>query len=83
MILVSIERIKNEVIITIKDNGTGINPEHIDNIFEPKFTTKNSGMGLGLGILKNIIENYNGTITFDTKFGRGTIFTVTLPIIYS
>jgi two-component system nitrogen regulation sensor histidine kinase NtrY len=83
MVLVTIERIKNEVIITIKDNGTGIDPEHIDNIFEPKFTTKNSGMGLGLGIIKNIIENYNGTITFETKFGRGTIFTVTLPIINS
>lgn len=83
IILVTIERTKNEVIISIKDNGTGISPKHIDNIFEPKFTTKNSGMGLGLGIIKNIIENYNGTITFDTKFGRGTIFTVTLPIINS
>lgn len=81
MILVTIQRVKNEVVILIKDNGTGINPEHINNIFEPKFTTKNSGMGLGLGIIKNIIENYNGTITFETKFGRGTIFTVTLPII--
>jgi two-component system nitrogen regulation sensor histidine kinase NtrY len=81
MVLIRIERIKNEVIITIKDNGTGIDPEHINNIFEPKFTTKNSGMGLGLGIIKNIIENYNGTITFETKFGKGTIFTVTLPII--
>ncbi len=83
MILVTIQRIKKEVIITIKDNGTGINPEHIDNIFEPKVTTKNSGMGLGLGIIKNIIENYNGTITFESKFGRGTLFTVTLPIINS
>jgi signal transduction histidine kinase len=83
MIFVSIESLKNEVIISIKDNGSGINPEHINNIFEPKFTTKSSGMGLGLGIIKNIIENYNGTITFDTKFGRGTIFTVTLPIINS
>lgn len=83
MVLVSLKKEKNQVIITIKDNGTGINPEHIDNIFEPKFTTKNSGMGLGLGIIKNIIENYNGTITFETKFGRGTIFTVILPIINS
>lgn len=83
MILVTVEKIDQEVIITIKDNGTGISPEHIENIFEPKFTTKNSGMGLGLGIIKNIIENYNGTITFETKFGRGTIFTVTLPIINS
>ncbi len=83
MILVSIKRSFDQVIISIKDNGTGINPEHTDNIFEPKFTTKNSGMGLGLGIIKNIIENYNGTITFETKFGKGTIFTVTLPIINS
>ena len=81
MVLVTIKRIANEVVITIKDNGTGIDPRHINTIFEPKFTTKNSGMGLGLGIIKNIIENYNGTITFETKFGRGTIFTVTLPII--
>lgn len=83
MILVTVEKIDQEVVITVKDNGTGINPEHVNNVFEPKFTTKNSGMGLGLGIIKNIIENYNGTITFETKFGRGTIFTVTLPIINS
>jgi two-component system nitrogen regulation sensor histidine kinase NtrY len=83
MVLVTIKKIANKVVITIKDNGTGIDPRHINTIFEPKFTTKNSGMGLGLGIIKNIIENYNGTITFETKFGRGTIFTVTLPIINS
>jgi two-component system nitrogen regulation sensor histidine kinase NtrY len=81
MVLVTIKRIANEVVITIKDNGTGIDPRHINTIFEPKFTTKNSGMGLGLGIIKNIIENYKGTITFETKFGSGTTFTVTLPII--
>jgi len=83
MILVTVEKIDQQVVITVKDNGSGINPEHVNNVFEPKFTTKNSGMGLGLGIIKNIIENYNGTITFETKFGRGTIFIVTLPIINS
>lgn len=83
MVLVTIKKTTNEVVITIKDNGTGIAPQHTANIFEPKFTTKNSGMGLGLGIIKNIIENYKGTITFETKFGSGTIFTVTLPIINS
>ena len=67
--------------ITVKDNGIGIEAENIDRIFEPKFTTKNSGMGLGLGIIKNIIENYKGTITFETEYGKGTIFTVSLPII--
>ena len=65
----------------IKDNGIGIQKHNIDNIFEPKFTTKNSGMGLGLGIIKNIIENYKGTIIFESEFGKGTTFTVSLPII--
>ncbi len=83
MVLVAITRENDQFTIIVKDNGTGIKPENMDNIFEPKFTTKNSGMGLGLGIIKNIIENYNGTITFETKFGRGTIFTVTLPITHN
>lgn len=55
--------------------------EHKNRIFEPKFTTKTSGMGLGLGIIKNIVENYHGTITFQSEEGKGTVFLVTLPII--
>lgn len=80
-IMVSVLRRDNMVLIKVKDNGSGIEPEHAGVIFEPKFTTKNSGMGLGLGIIKNIIENYKGTITFETAPGQGTIFIVTLPII--
>lgn len=80
-ILVAIKRIENNVKISVKDNGIGIETQNIDRIFEPKFTTKNSGMGLGLGIIKNIIENYKGTITFETEYGKGTNFTVSLPII--
>ena len=80
-ILVAVHRLENRVNITVKDNGIGIEDQNIDRIFEPKFTTKNSGMGLGLGIIKNIIENYKGTITFETHFGTGTTFTVSLPII--
>lgn len=67
--------------IAVKDNGKGISPENKSRIFEPKFTTKTSGMGLGLGIIKNIVENYNGTITFESEPGTGTEFLVTLPII--
>ena len=80
-VIVAIKRIENDVTITVKDNGIGIEPENIEHIFEPKFTTKNSGMGLGLGIIKNIIENYKGTITFESEFGKGTTFVVSLPII--
>jgi signal transduction histidine kinase len=82
-IIVTIKKDLNNVLITVMDNGLGIQPKDIGRIFEPKFTTKSSGMGLGLGIIKNIIENYKGTITFDTEFGKGTTFTVSLPIINS
>ena len=79
-ILVSVNKESNNAVITVKDNGKGIAKEDFDQIFEPKFTTKSSGMGLGLGIIKNIIENYNGTITFESKINKGTTFTVSLPI---
>lgn len=80
-IIVAVKQAENDVNITVKDNGIGIETENIEHIFEPKFTTKTSGMGLGLGIIKNIIENYKGTITFETEYGKGTTFTVSLPII--
>jgi signal transduction histidine kinase len=80
-ILVSVEEIEENVIISVKDNGIGIDAENIEHIFEPKFTTKTSGMGLGLGIIKNIIENYKGTITFETEPGKGSTFIVALPIV--
>jgi signal transduction histidine kinase len=80
-IIVSVKKDEKNVLITVSDNGIGIESTNIERIFEPKFTTKNSGMGLGLGIIKNIIENYKGTITFATKIGVGTTFTVSLPII--
>jgi signal transduction histidine kinase len=79
-VLVSVRRHPSEVIILVRDNGTGIEKQFQDQIFEPKFTTKNSGMGLGLGIIKNIIENYKGTITFETQTGQGTTFLVALPL---
>jgi two-component system, NtrC family, nitrogen regulation sensor histidine kinase NtrY len=80
---VRVERREKDVLIAVSDNGIGIEAENFGRIFEPKFTTKNSGMGLGLGIIKNIIENYKGTITFESEFGKGTTFLVSLPIINS
>lgn len=68
------------VIITVSDNGKGIAEAHKKQVFEPKFTTKSSGMGLGLAMVKNIIEVYGGTINFTSEFGKGTIFTVVLPL---
>ena len=68
-----------KVTILVSDNGKGISKEVEDLIFEPKFTTKTSGMGLGLGMIKNIIEAYEGSIYFESVLGEGTVFTVILP----
>ena len=67
------------VYIKVKDNGSGIDDTISQKIFEPKFTTKTSGMGLGLPMIKNIIETYNGSISFDTTKGEGTVFVVSFP----
>ena len=69
----------DNVKITVSDNGKGISEELKSLIFEPKFTTKSSGMGLGLPMVKNIIEAYDGNISFTSQEGVGTIFTVILP----
>ena len=69
----------DNVIIKVKDNGKGISKENASKIFEPKFTTKSSGMGLGLSMVKNIVEAFNGEISFESELKVGTIFTVTLP----
>jgi signal transduction histidine kinase len=71
----------NMVKITIEDNGVGVSEDNKNKIFEPKFTTKSSGMGLGLAMVKNIVETYKGSITFTSQQGIGTIFTVTFPKI--
>jgi len=69
----------DNVKIIVSDNGKGISEELKNLIFEPKFTTKSSGMGLGLPMVKNIIEAYDGNISFTSQEGVGTIFTVILP----
>ncbi len=69
----------NNVKITVSDNGKGITYKNKELIFEPKFTTKTSGMGLGLPMIKNIIEAYDGSINFTSTEGIGTVFTVILP----
>jgi two-component system, NtrC family, nitrogen regulation sensor histidine kinase NtrY len=73
--------VKNKsVVIRVKDNGTGIAPEAMDKIFSPNFSTKTEGMGLGLAMVKNIVESFSGSIWFDTAQNNGTSFYVSLPI---
>ncbi len=64
--------------IMVTDNGIGVPEENKNCIFEPQFTTKSSGMGLGLGMVKNIVETYGGTITLDSSEEK-TIFKVSFP----
>ena len=79
-ISVDIEKHESSIKLSITDNGIGIPDEIKENIFEPKFTTKSSGMGLGLPIIKKIIENYNGSIHFNSQKDKGSTFTVQFPI---
>lgn len=70
----------NETIrIYVKDNGSGMTQEQADKIFVPYFSTKISGMGLGLPIVKNMIESGGGSISFTTRIGEGTEFCIILP----
>ena len=66
--------------ITVKDNGTGIPEEIKEKVFVPSFSTKSSGMGLGLAISKKILETSNGTIRFETRKDVGTTFYIQLPL---
>lgn len=78
-IVVKVQSNEENVDIIVSDNGKGISEENKLKVFEPKFTTKSSGMGLGLAMVKNIVETYNGNITFTSKEGKGAIFTVSFP----
>ena len=77
--MVQVLDLDTEVQINISDNGSGVSKENQDKIFEPKFTTKSSGMGLGLAMVKNIVETYKGNITFVTQENTGTTFSVLFP----
>jgi len=70
----------HKVLISIKDNGNGIQAGMINKIFTPNFTTKTSGTGLGLAMCKGIVEKLNGRIWFETKEGEWTCFFVELPV---
>ena len=78
-ILVQISENSKSVKILVSDNGQGVSKSNRDKIFEPKFTTKSDGMGLGLGIVKNIISSHRGKISYKSKSNKGTDFTITLP----
>ena len=66
--------------VRIEDTGTGIDDEHLSKIFEPYFTTKASGTGLGLTVVYKVIKEHRGDIFVSSEPGKGTAFTIKLPV---
>ena len=79
-LLISITRTEKQVQIDVADNGIGISKEKKNKIFTPYFTTKSTGTGLGLAMVRQIVENHHGTIDFDSEENVGTTFTIMLPL---
>ncbi len=77
---VSTKRDGNAVLLRIKDTGVGIEEENIAKIFEPYYTTKEFGSGLGLTVVYKIVKEHGGEISLTSKEGEGTIFTLSFPI---
>jgi len=77
---VSTRRIEGFVEVSFRDTGIGVPRENLDKLFNPLFTTKSKGMGLGLTICKKLIEAHEGSIEVESDEGKGTAFRVKLPI---
>lgn len=79
LIEIEVSEDKDQAVIQLKDNGVGVPKDIINRIFEPQFTTKSSGMGLGLSMVKKIVDNHNGQIEVESELNSHTIFKITLP----
>ena len=79
-IAVAIELRGENAVVEVADNGRGISPDHLPNIFRPFFTTKGDGTGLGLSLARRIIEDHQGRIDVTSTLGKGTTFSVVLPL---
>lgn len=78
-IALEVNKKEGEIVVSICDNGSGIPEEQHEKIFEPQFTTKTKGMGLGLAMVKNIVDGFSGSIWLTSKVGCGTTFYISLP----
>jgi signal transduction histidine kinase len=72
---------EDTVALSVTDTGIGMPPETLDRLFEPLFTTKAKGIGLGLAISKHLIEANGGTISVESQEGEGTTFTISIPAV--
>jgi two-component system, NtrC family, nitrogen regulation sensor histidine kinase NtrY len=83
IVKINMEVKSDRIIISISDNGSGIPEDLRKKLFTPNFTTKSSGMGLGLSIVKRYIESANGKIWFESETDKGSVFYVELPLMYT
>jgi signal transduction histidine kinase len=83
LITLNIEVKSDKVVVSVSDNGSGISDGLRKNLFTPNFTTKSSGMGLGLSIAKKYIESANGSIWFESEVDKGSVFCFELPVLYT
>ncbi|MCJ2557376.1 MAG: PAS domain S-box protein, partial [Candidatus Thermoplasmatota archaeon] len=79
-LVLSLDAEEGDIILNVEDTGDGIPEEDMPNIFTPFYTTKSNGMGLGLAYCKRAVESHGGAITWVSKIGVGTTFTVKLPL---
>lgn len=79
VINVNVEQRHKRIIIDVEDNGVGIPEDMYDRIFEPNFTSKTSGTGLGLTMVRKMVEEYKGEISVKSEVGKGSTFTISLP----
>jgi signal transduction histidine kinase len=70
----------DDIVMQFQDTGIGIPPGNLIKIFDPFYTTKEKGTGLGLAVSYNIVKKLNGTLTVESEVGKGTVFTITLPV---
>jgi signal transduction histidine kinase len=77
---VSTKAYDNKVSLIIEDTGIGISQENLSKVFDPFFSTKEAGLGLGLTMTKRVVEEHGGIVDFQTIKGRGSIVTMSFPV---
>jgi signal transduction histidine kinase len=82
-LVISTEPDHTGVLVAVRDSGPGIDPEHLDRVFEAFYTTKSSGTGMGLSICRSIIDAHEGRLWAEANEPRGAVFKFTLPAVES
>jgi PAS domain S-box-containing protein len=81
-LLINTEQDRPGVLVAVRDSGPGLDPSHLERVFDPFYTTKSSGMGMGLSICRSIIDAHGGRLWAEANKPRGAIFQFTLPAVH-